>query len=568
MRRFFGYGVIVLALLGTLGINLYTLAQVARARTNVPWADQWVIVQDLMKRGHGEPLWPLLWTPYWGHRLVIPRLLFLADARWLSFGSLTWLTMLLQFIHIALLIVLAWLLLGRKSLALFMIGAGVILNLMLSPFQMENFVWGMQTMFPLVFAAATGSFLCLSRASATWRPAFLALSVALALISSYTMPNGILIWPVLVVQSIYLKQNWKVGVTLAGIGTVVIVSYLWHYTRPLEMGMGVGGVLRHPIDAILLLGLIVGSPFRFTVHADIALGVVALVTTGYIYTRALWSRSLERRWFSALFAVLLFLLVSSISVVAGRLTPADLHSASEDFMPGRYFTMICLCWVGIALLVLSTFSADGRAWLLCGYGMFFVCLMFTSIGRQRTEAEDWADFFRGADAVGSALLMDVPDDQLLSILWPSKPERDERILFLRQHLLAMFHEPRAAWMGKSVSDLFPAPPVRCTGAIEKVVDLNGSWRVSGWAWNTRASKPPDDVLFADSMGRVIGMARGGFRHGYMPGFLMEPQQSAPAHARFGGSEWLGYVKGGKDFQWARVGLYGVVRGEGAVCTIE
>jgi hypothetical protein len=132
----------------------------------------------------------------------------------------------------------------------------------------------------------------------------------------------------------------------------------------------------------------------------------------------------------------------------------------------------------------------------------------------------------------------------------------------------MFHEPRAAWMGKSVSDLFPAPPVRCTGAIEKVVDLNGSWRVSGWAWNTRASKPPDDVLFADSMGRVIGMARGGFRHGYMPGFLMEPQQSAPAHARFGGSEWLGYVKGGKDFQWARVGLYGVVRGEGAVCTIE
>ena len=38
MQRFLGYGVIVLGLLGTLAINLYTLAQVVRARTNVPWA--------------------------------------------------------------------------------------------------------------------------------------------------------------------------------------------------------------------------------------------------------------------------------------------------------------------------------------------------------------------------------------------------------------------------------------------------------------------------------------------------------------------------------------------------
>src|ERR1035437_416617 len=504
MQRFFGYGVIVLGLLGTLGINLFTLAHMLRARTNVPWADQWVMVEDLVKRGRGEPLWPILWTPYWGHRLVIPRLLFLADARWLSFASLTWLTMLLQLTHIALLIALAWLLLGRKSLASFMIAIAVILSLMLSPFQMENFVWSMQTMFPLVFVAATGAFLCLSLAGTTCHPTFLVLSVALGLISSYTMPNGILIWPVLVVQSAYLRQNWKVGMTLAGIGTFVIVSYLWHYTRPLEMGMSVGGMLRHPIDAILLLvGLILGSPFRFTTRADLGLGMAALVTTAYLYTRTILSRSLERRWFSALFAIILFLLLSSLSLVAGRLTPKDLHSASEDFLPGRYFTMICLCWVGIALLVLSTFSAEKRPWLLCPYGLLFVCLMFTSVVRQLTEAADWADFFRGTDAVGSALLLDVPDEQMLSLLWPSKPERDERTLFLRQHELAMFHEPRMNWPGKRVSDLFRSPAGKCAGAIEKTADLGGSWRVTGWAWDANASKPPDDILFTDSTGRVI-----------------------------------------------------------------
>lgn len=361
-QRLVGYSIIAVALVSTIGINLFTLAQIVRARTNVPWADQWVIVGDLMEHEHGEPLWPILWTPYWGHRLVIPRLLFLADARWLSFSSLTWLTVLLQFIHIALLIALAWLLPGRKSLALFLIATAVILSLMLSPFQMENFVWGMQTMFPLVFVAATGAFLCLSLASTHGR-FFLLLSIALGMISSYTMPNGILVWPVLVAQSLYLRQNWKVGMRFAGIGTVVIVSYLWHYTRPLEMGMGVGGMLRHPIDATLLLGFILGSPFRFSMRGDIAAGTLALAASGYIFIRALLSPTLERRWFSSMFAVMLFLLLSSLSLVAGRLTPKDLHSASEDFMPGRYFTMICVCWVGIGLLTLSTLSdGGGKLW--------------------------------------------------------------------------------------------------------------------------------------------------------------------------------------------------------------
>jgi hypothetical protein len=101
-----------------------------------------------------------------------------------------------------------------------------------------------------------------------------------------------------------------------------------------------------------------------------------------------------------------------------------------------------------------------------------------------------------------------------------------------------------------------------------MVDLGGSWRVTGWAWSANASKPPDDILFTDPTGLVIGMARSGLRHGYMPGFLTEPQQPAPSHARLSGSEWLGYVKEGQDFQWARVELYGVFLVQGEVCSIK
>lgn len=204
--------------------------------------------------------------------------------------------------------------------------------------------------------------------------------------------------------------------------------------------------------------------------------------------------------------------------------------------------------------------------MMGGYGILFACLIFTSVTRQLTEAEDWADFFRGADAVGSAFLLDVPDERLLSILWTSKAERDERILFLKQHRLAMFHESRATWLGKRVSDLFPRAQSQCVGAIEKTVDLNGSsWRVTGWAWDADSSRSPDDILFADPKGRVIGLARGGLRHGYFPGFLMDPQDPPPEHVRFRHSEWLGYVKEG---EWSQVQLYGVFRDPGRVCSIK
>jgi hypothetical protein len=66
---------------------------------------------------------------------------------------------------------------------------------------------------------------------------------------------------------------------------------------------------------------------------------------------------------------------------------------------------------------------------------------------------------------------------------------------------------------------------------------------------------------------VIGLARGGLRHGYIPGFFVEAQPPPP-HARFRGSEWLGYVRKGIDTPWAEVGLYGVFRSEGNVCSIK
>src|ERR1051326_7807358 len=75
--RRLGHTLVAVILLATIGLNTFTIAQVRRAVSNVPWGDQWVLIQELASHEQGRPLAPMLWSSYWGHRLVVLRLIFL-----------------------------------------------------------------------------------------------------------------------------------------------------------------------------------------------------------------------------------------------------------------------------------------------------------------------------------------------------------------------------------------------------------------------------------------------------------------------------------------------------------
>jgi len=560
-------------------MNLFTLGQIARARTSVPAQDEWALVHDLAQIDAGKALWPILWAPYWGERQVVTRLLWMANARFHSLASLTWLTMLFQFAHIGILIGVAWILLGRRrgpqgSLVSFAIACMVILNLLLSPFQMWNFVWSTQAMFVLSFLVGTISFLCLALAEGRHRALLTVLAVTFAALGSLTMPNGLLVWPVLVLQALYLKRGQRVTAVLALIGTVAVAYYLRHYTVPF-MRMGVGGMLRHPLQAILLVGVVAAGPVAFISNAAAAAcGVLAFVVTGYVAFRALRLEVPERPRLSALASALvaniIFLVLSSASIVAGRLDPRFLGPDPIYSVPVRYPTMVGVLWVSIALLALYTCRRQQvRPVLLGCYAVPLLYFMFTSVRTQYVMAEDWSDYFRAADGLGVAFLLDAPDEELLAHLWPVRGERAERVAFLRRKGLAMFHEPRAVWMGKTVSELFPRTESgKCSGAIEKAKDLGGFARVQGWAWDSRSGSAPDYILLTDAADRIIGHGRGGLRHGYIPGLLIEPGGVPASHASLGHSEWLGYIRKDGSLAPEQIGLFGVFAKQRSVCAIS
>jgi hypothetical protein len=351
------------------------------------------------------------------------------------------------------------------------------------------------------------------------------------------------------------------------LGTFVVSSYFWRYERP-SMGMGAGGMVRDPVHAILLLGHLLAGPLNLVFRRfGPPVCVVVLFLLAWESTRALRSPD---RWLATLLAGIAFLVLSALSIVAGRL---DVRWLAQDVaMPDKYFayfTMTGVFWSFAGLFVLYTcWQRRRRPLLLAFYGVLFCLMMFGHMRLQLIKAEDWADFFRGVDITGSALLLDASDDQYLSVLWPRKAERDDLTEFLRGRRLAMFREPRATWFRRRLSDLFqPAEGNRCIGAIEKTTPLNGCWRVEGWAWDTRSGTSPDDILLVDSSGQIVGLGGGGLRHGYLPGFPIDPHPAVNSHARFRHSEWFGYVRQETGTAWPQVTVYGTVAGGRNVCRI-
>jgi hypothetical protein len=234
--------------------------------------------------------------------------------------------------------------------------------------------------------------------------------------------------------------------------------------------------------------------------------------------------------------------------------------------------MVQLFWAVLAILILYAMSGKHASRLLIvPYGALYLSLMFLNPQRQFSAALDWPEFFRGVDAVGGALVAGVPDEQFLSILWPVDAERDAIVSFLHERRLSVFGEPRATWFGRRVSELFPtASADRCIGDVEKIhpvkaVPAEASWRVEGWAWNVSANGAFEYLLISDPEGTAVGLARGGFRHRYFPGFFTEDQSALPLHVRFNASEWLGYVRQSVRSPWT---VYGLQPRSNKVCMIQ
>jgi len=553
----------------TAYLNWITVSTIWTAKSEIPLRDQWPFLDDVRAILAGEHPASRLWSCYWGHRPVITRLITLADVRWF-FGSntpLIALNLLFQTGHAVLLAYVAWRVFRHVSWPLFLLIAAVIFEFSLSALQMENLIWAAQIGYVLTAAAATLAFFLLAlypgqagdasgKAGALLAGCFFA-----ALVSSLSRPDGILAWPVLVVQACALRLKMRVRILLALAACAVAGAYFWKYEAGPPLGMGVAGTILHPLQSLPILAMLVVEPFSvLSSRAGVWLGAVSLLFAGYAWVKVLGPRSRSPAMISVFGAVALFSLATMSTIVMGRVSPAFIAARGKfPLFPSRYSASAFLFWAGMIGISAWLLIHNRRTWpQFAAIGSMTFALSFGTAFWQVGEARNWRAYITELDVAGTALVLGVhdPSSAALDAIYPDVPLRWQIRDWLQRNRLSFFREPRAHLMGSGVSS--GSANASCEGHAETPVRVDeGLVRGTGWVWDSRANGAPRDLVFVDGSGRVVGLARSGLRRPDLRGKVPEKYLED--------SGWQGYiVNPGKG----SIGVYGVIAGKNSYCRVS
>ena len=476
---------------------------------NVPVRDQWFMLDELIRFHQGKIHLNYLWTPYWGQRIVIPRLLFLMDKGVFHFSNppLIVINVAAQLVACALLIAVSHRALRDQSRAVQWLSAIAIAGLCFSSLQMENFVYGMAVQYMLGCASAIAAIVLMANGAASRRNA--AFALAAALFSALTWAAGVLLWPMLIAEAFLTgtsqkKTRWTAGL-FSAIFCLLAVAYSIDFTN-VGGGMGIAGLVRRPLQAIWVASMVLGGPLSvFRPWLGQLAGLFGIAATLYLWTLLLRRGVGVPRSRVALASIAAFFVLVAFSIVAGRMTPefvASFHGVAP--VPSRYFTFCFLFWAALLPAALANRTATLLDRIVRVVTILIVAgLTLGTAAWQFQESLDWVSFTRHLDAAASSFFVTADDPLHTAIIFPDQQGIDRWTPYLRERRLAVFHESRATWIGQPVSTLIGTAPIQMCQASLDPPAANG--RITGTIpASITARYGGTNLVFTGPDGRIAG----------------------------------------------------------------
>lgn len=321
---------------------------VADLGVNVPYWDEWGLVELFRKTAAHTVGWQDLWAQNNEHRLLFPKIVFIVLA-WLS----NWNTKLESYTSIGLVILTFWAIhrlaycqseLSDQRIYFSSIFTSICL---FSLVQWENWLWGFQLAWFLVNACFAIALLVLtSRIGNAWLK--LALASLLCFIASLSLAQGLLTWiamiPALITSWRGRKTSQKITLFCAWIGLFLASAYLYSigYQKPTNH-LDIYGYIRLPLLAANYFFTLLGTPLLYQSKYAAIPGLVLFVSfigfVGY-YVRHINSPIADRLspWVSLGLFTILFAGITTI----GR-TGLGIEQAASS----RYITVSILLVISL-----------------------------------------------------------------------------------------------------------------------------------------------------------------------------------------------------------------------------
>ena len=410
------------------------------------------------------------------HRLVFPRLVFIAD-RYLfaETGRLSLATSVaLQAALVALLLRLGHEAGLRKRLDLAMAGAAVV-ALLAWGVQYENYTWPFQVQFFGVLLAAAACFAAVASA----RPS--AVVVTLGFVATFTLSSGIAVPFLAAALATALRRPRGYVTVLWGAAVALLGCYLIGYQTPAEHTDPLQA-LQHPLALLRYAAAVLGSPFA---NAAAALSGVTspalaqLIGLGGIVLLAVLTWPLLRRRQSmppaavALLALCGFVLAMALLTALGRL-----RFGPASALVSRYTTPVLAFWA--CILLLGMIRLRRPAWTATMIAALLALVAWTQPIFTRDAGHVAAD---RAIAM-PALVAGVADAKVIAAVYdnPAIPLQVRLTQFATR--TGVFSQPWAPWIGTRLFDhVRVTDPADCRGAFRAAVAIPDpaypGWRVQG-----------------------------------------------------------------------------------------
>jgi hypothetical protein len=330
---------------------------VFKLAVEVPYLDEWEMVPLLQKSYEGHLQLTDFWAQHSEHRPLVSRIILLLLAR------LTHWNMHYEFaLNIVLAAGIAALLAWQINVTARKLQVGslqwIIPAVFITVFSIasyENWLWGWQMALFLSALSALASILLLANAPVNWLR--LGSSIALGVVATYSLANGMLIWPIGLGLLLLSRGQEKGKAAMVGgwvLAAILIVgSYFIRYYKP-PWHPPINTALNMPVEYVCyVLKYLGGICAQYDLVADetdgdlaLACGAGALVTIGWV-----WGVVLVRK-IASVRALLPYAAMSSYSLGTAILSGVGrVGFGSNQALASRYCTLAAPFWISLIVML-------------------------------------------------------------------------------------------------------------------------------------------------------------------------------------------------------------------------
>lgn len=458
--------------------------------SSIPTQDQWdgVIGFDQQIR-QGD--WKAFWDLHVNHRLVIPRLIFLVDIKWFGGFSIFTTVVSLLFAALTTLVIAARI---ELSGAQWVVSAAATVGIVLSWCNGENYTFPFNVQNTGVILFSIWAIEEFTRTGN--RFARVGSALVLALLAELCSANGILVFPVLVLQALILRRPTKEVIVVMVVGALAIAAYMYKYVMP---AYAINPEVAHVRFASAKFALLlVGSPFNHIVQSTnvcAVIGALALIVGIGASAKVVFGKHVTH-YRAFLIGGAAFCVVSMLAAANGRWV-----LGFSGAFAGRYAILPLLYYLFTVLLIVDLVKERAPLRFVM-YAPLVLLAVFIPVQR---EAGFKPNMINARLAVlGPKIGLDQPkiDDTIYPISLHTLYMQFTDFANVEQigpYSTGWLHDAGIVKYDPSLRD-----DSLCDGAFERAIKAESGYQVFGWVAPKKYGRDATLVVVTDSSGRTIG----------------------------------------------------------------